>query len=643
MKKERTKETLAEVGIKLKEKFVGIDEVIDRLIDEVTLWYLMPELQLRPTIISLWGITGVGKTDLIRTFVKLIGMQSSFLEMQMESGTGNQLIEDAIETAGITTNKPSILLLDEIQRFRAVDEEGKGTTGTKLQDVWALLSDGKFASNSNKMLRLIEFFYESLYSEDANRSNRDFEKIDQKRRGGAPDPDDEEYTDEEYNSAKMVYNMGVWSANKFKRLLNLEDMSLEEAMKLSNEEKIKMLREAVAKDEVSDGAEFTKMLIFVSGNLDEAFYMAGDVADVDLDADVYHEMSKDIGILDIKAALTKRFKPEQIARFGNNHIIYPILNRAGYEKIIRTYSDKIIDVIKQKSKINLTIDQSVYDAIYRNSVFPTQGVRPTISTVNSLLGSNAPHFLFEALERGITDITLVIEDFTLSSPQLEITKEVVLDIDALKDDQLEGERYLVAVHELGHALQNTIEFGVVPDQINVNAVSNSAGFVITSDSLDTKENLLKGIRVSLAGRAAEQLVFGNNKVSSGAASDISKATRVAGGIVRRWGMQGNIGRISPTDYCSEETMGILDVKGDSDNSIHRILQNEYNNTVTALKTRLHILRALLSTCIDADMVMLPETFQEICAEFDLKSQLYDEDFDFTQDHAKLAKDFLAKK
>ena len=60
------RERLEKVRIALKKDFIGLDSVIDEMVDLIEPWYLFPELQFRPLVINLWGMTGVGKTDLVK-------------------------------------------------------------------------------------------------------------------------------------------------------------------------------------------------------------------------------------------------------------------------------------------------------------------------------------------------------------------------------------------------------------------------------------------------------------------------------------------------------------------------------------------------------------------------------------------------
>ncbi len=64
------RKVLVKASKNLKKHFVGIDSIIDEVISNIEVWYLMPELLTRPVVVNLWGMTGVGKTDLIRRLVR---------------------------------------------------------------------------------------------------------------------------------------------------------------------------------------------------------------------------------------------------------------------------------------------------------------------------------------------------------------------------------------------------------------------------------------------------------------------------------------------------------------------------------------------------------------------------------------------
>ena len=103
----------------------------------------------------------------------------------------------------------------------------------------------------------------------------------------------------------------------------------------------------------------------------------------------------------------------------------------------------------------------------------------------------------------------------------------------------EKERRILAYHEAGHALMSHLMGEVAPVQ-KVTIVSRGAalGYTLnlpTEDRyMETKEELVDMMKIALAGRAAEQVVFG--RVTNGAASDLEKATEIARSMVFEWGM-----------------------------------------------------------------------------------------------------------
>nr|WP_297770378.1 ATP-dependent zinc metalloprotease FtsH [uncultured Butyrivibrio sp.] len=110
------------------------------------------------------------------------------------------------------------------------------------------------------------------------------------------------------------------------------------------------------------------------------------------------------------------------------------------------------------------------------------------------------------------------------------------------------EKKITAYHETGHA----ILFHVLPEVGPVHTISiiptglGAAGYTMPLPEKDemfiTKKRMLEDIMVSLGGRIAEEIIFGD--ITTGASSDIKKATTEARNMVTKYGMSGNIGVIN---------------------------------------------------------------------------------------------------
>jgi cell division protease FtsH len=105
------------------------------------------------------------------------------------------------------------------------------------------------------------------------------------------------------------------------------------------------------------------------------------------------------------------------------------------------------------------------------------------------------------------------------------------------------ERRILAYHEGGHALMAHL-MGSVMELQKVTIVSrgNALGYAFYLPEEDrylhTKEELVDGMVVALAGRAAEEVVFG--RVTNGAANDLEKVTEIARSMVFEWGMSDTV-------------------------------------------------------------------------------------------------------
>ena len=110
--KER-KDNLENCKVFLKQEFIGIDAIIDDLLDYLQVWYLMPEVLNRPVIVNLWGMTGVGKTDLIRKMVKFLDYQDRFTEIELsniDQSSWSNNVSQVLSSNELNDEKPAIVL-----------------------------------------------------------------------------------------------------------------------------------------------------------------------------------------------------------------------------------------------------------------------------------------------------------------------------------------------------------------------------------------------------------------------------------------------------------------------------------------------------------------------------------------------------
>jgi ATP-dependent Zn protease len=102
--------------------------------------------------------------------------------------------------------------------------------------------------------------------------------------------------------------------------------------------------------------------------------------------------------------------------------------------------------------------------------------------------------------------------------------------------------------------------------------------------------------VLMAGRAAEELVFGRHNVSTGCASDLQQATKQAQRMVKQAGMGGGASNLS-MHYSNEEYKVLSDqVKNEIDTQIRVVLANAYDRAVQLLQRnvdKLHMLAEAL--------------------------------------------------
>lgn len=69
----------------LKKEFVGIDKQIDEIMDNVRTWYIYPQLQSRPLVVNLFGMSGIGKTSLVKRISELLDIEKDYVYFNFAS------------------------------------------------------------------------------------------------------------------------------------------------------------------------------------------------------------------------------------------------------------------------------------------------------------------------------------------------------------------------------------------------------------------------------------------------------------------------------------------------------------------------------------------------------------------------------
>ncbi len=148
----------------------------------------------------------------------------------------------------------------------------------------------------------------------------------------------------------------------------------------------------------------------------------------------------------------------------------------------------------------------------------------------------------------------------------------------------EAEKKLTAFHEAGHAV--VAIHCPASDPIHKATIiprGRALGLVMRLPEKDrlsvTVEKLEADLAVAYGGRVAEELVFGAEKVTTGASSDISMATNIAASMVTRWGMSDKLG---PIDFSPDDDQFVMrdkvspETKQIIDEEVKRIISEAYD-------------------------------------------------------------------
>ncbi|MEC9381542.1 MAG: ATP-dependent zinc metalloprotease FtsH [Thermodesulfobacteriota bacterium] len=223
------------------------------------------------------------------------------------------------------------------------------------------------------------------------------------------------------------------------------------------------------------------------------------------------------------------------------------------------------------------------------------------------------------------DIENLITEAALRAARTDKTKITMNELEFAKDKVLMGverksmvisekEREITAYHEAGHALVAKLTPGTDPVH-KVSIIPRGMALGVTQQLptedkyMLSRDYLIKSIRVLLAGRAAEEIIF--NERTTGAGNDLERATEMARKMVTEWGMSEKVGPVrlaqkegevflgkemgSRQDYSEATSLEV-------DNEIKDIIVNAYSNAINLLKENEKALHALAKLLLDKEVV-----------------------------------------
>jgi cell division protease FtsH len=190
----------------------------------------------------------------------------------------------------------------------------------------------------------------------------------------------------------------------------------------------------------------------------------------------------------------------------------------------------------------------------------------------------------------------------------------------------EEERRLTAYHEAGHAVCTVTVAGNDPlHKVTIIPRGRALGLAFTLPEDDrvsiTRQQLEAKLVMTYGGRAAEELVFGRDRVTTGASGDIQQATRIARRYVTQWGLSDAIGPVAIAEgehevflgrdigqrrEVSEKTAELVDAE------VGRVLNEALGRARDTLRENIDLLHAVANQLLERetltrdDVLMLSE-------------------------------------
>lgn len=166
------------------------------------------------------------------------------------------------------------------------------------------------------------------------------------------------------------------------------------------------------------------------------------------------------------------------------------------------------------------------------------------------------------------------------------------------------DKEITAYHEAGHALiAKLVAQRSIPKVTIIPTTKGIGGYTLIKPQekmYETKKEMLDEIKIALGGRAAEEIIFGKENVTSGAGQDLKVVTRTVERMVKDYGMSENIGLININELYRDSYTGSTNEM--MVNEMKEIIEKNYEETKQILNINKPILHNLAQALLEKETI-----------------------------------------
>ena len=272
--------------------------------------------------------------------------------------------------------------------------------------------------------------------------------------------------------------------------------------------------------------------------------------------------------------------------------------------------DVLDDALLRPGRFDRQIEVQLPDIKAREKILKLHGRNKPLSEDVDFkkLAAETVYFSGAKLENLLNESAMIavrLKDKEITNEHINKAYYKVLVGDEKKDRSSlrSKDREITAYHEAGHALisklvskENRVtKVSIIPSTKGMGGFSLN----IPPDRMyQTKKEILSNIMVALGGRAAEELIYGEENITTGASSDLEKATETVLSLIGIYGMDSSTGLLNYNVAISKELNGDINLL----NRGKDILESLYKDTINILKIYRETLEKLAKALLEKEVL-----------------------------------------